>query len=164
MPRNTWSMFAAAVGLALVGVTWAMAGGPGTVPPTLLAQQSKGVGETIGDKVGDAVQSVKRGARAAGDTIQEDYNKVRTSVHDMGVHGRIYSRLHWDKELTNEAIEVEVKNGNAILRGRVASLHAKAKAVELARDTVGVDRIEDHLTVEPVKPAAAATPATKGEF
>ncbi len=47
----------------------------------------------------------------------------------MGVQARVYSRLHWDKDLNDSTIELEFKDGVAILHGTVKSLVAKAKAV-----------------------------------
>jgi osmotically-inducible protein OsmY len=126
-----------------------------------LAQQSKGAGETISEKVGDVVEGIKRGARATSESVQAEYQKARASVHDMGVHARVYSRLHWDKELYNSKLELEFKEGTVTLHGAVKSLVAKAKATELARDTVGVDRVDDHLTIEPASPVVEPRPAAK---
>jgi len=120
---------------------------------TLRAQQPKGAGETIGEKVEDVVKGIKRGARTTTETVQEQYQKARAAVHDMGVQARVYSRLHWDKDLNNSRFDVDFKDGTATLRGTVKSLPAKAKAAELARDTVGVDRVDDHLTIESSVPA-----------
>ena len=79
----------------------------------------------------------------------------------MGVQSRVYSRLHWDKDLNDAKIDLEFKDGTATLRGTVKTVKAKAKAVELARDTVGVDRVVDQLTIEPDPPGDRADPADK---
>lgn len=82
----------------------------------------------------------------------------------MGVHARVYSRLHWDKDLSDSRIELEVKDGTAILRGPVKSLEAKAKALLLARDTIGIDRVDDHLTIDPSATAEPTpSPASASE-
>jgi hypothetical protein len=49
--------------------------------------------------------------------------------------------------------------GFAVLHGAVKSLHARTKAVELARDTLGVDRVDDRLTIEPAAPADCGSAA-----
>jgi len=79
----------------------------------------------------------------------------------MGVQTRVYSRLHWDKNLGDARIDIEVKNGTAILRGAVKTLQAKTRALELARDTIGVARVDDHLTIDAVSPADASERSEK---
>ena len=69
------------------------------------------------------------------------------SVHGLGEHGRIYARFHWDKHLQQAKIEISVKGGVATLTGTVPTAKAKAKAIELAEDTVGIDKVIAHLTV-----------------
>jgi len=155
MPRKSRAFVPAALGLTLMVGTWGNAQKPKDLPPTPPAQQPKGAGETIGETVDSVVKTLKRGARATAETLQEQYQQARTAVHNMGVQARVYSRLHWDKNLEDARIDVEVRDGTAILRGAVKSLQAKARAHELARDTIGIDRVDDHLTIEAVTPADA---------
>jgi len=115
----------------------------------------------IGETVDSVVQGIKRGARATTETLQEQYQRARTSVQNMGVQSRVYSRMHWDKDLNGDRIDVEVKEGTAILRGVVKTPRAKVKAVDLARDTVGVDRVDDHLTIDPGSPVETPGERTK---
>ncbi len=141
-------MVPAVLGLTLTVGTWG------------IAQQPK-TSETLGEKVEDVVEGIKRSARTTSESLKEEYQKVRASVHDMGVQSRIYSRLHWDKDLNNSKLELEFKEGTVTLHGTVKSLVVKAKAAELARDTVGVDRVDDHLTIEPAAPVLEPRPAAK---
>jgi hypothetical protein len=106
-----------------------------------------------------AVQSIKRGAQAAEDALKEQYAKARTAVHNMGVSARVYGRLHWDKALNGSKVDIEVtEGGHTTLTGVVADAKAKAKAVELTRDTVGVTQVVDQLTITP---PPTTTPAEK---
>jgi hypothetical protein len=159
MPRKSWAIIPAALGLSLAAGTWGTADEPKDLPPTPPAQQPKSTGEAIGEKVENVVESIKRGARTTTETLQEQYQRAKNSVHDMSVQARAYSRLHWDKDLNDAKIDLEVKDGTAILRGAVKTLPAKLKAIALARDTVGVDRVDDHLTVEPVATEEPGRPA-----
>jgi hypothetical protein len=163
MPRKFRAIVPAALGLALAAGTWGAAQEPKDLPPTPPPQQPKGTGEALGETVDNVVQSIKRGARSTTDALQEQYQKVRSSVHDMGVQARVYSRLHWDKDLFDAKLDLEFKDGTATLRGTVKDFRAKAKAIELARDTVGVDRVEDHLTIEPSTPADDTGPSGKNK-
>jgi len=108
-----------------------------------------------------AVQTLKKGASQAGDAITGQYNKARSAVHNMSMASRIYGRLHWDKALNGSNIDIDVKgDGVATLTGVVADLVAKAKAVELTRDTVGVTQVVDQLTTTPPPTTTPAAPPT----
>jgi len=152
MKPTSWAIVPAVLALALAVESRARADEPKDLPPTPPAQQPKATGEKVGQAVDDTVQSIKRGVRATRDSLKEEYQKARTSVHDMGVHSRVYSRLHWDKDLANAPIEVDFHEGVATLKGSVKTLQAKVKAATLARDTIGVERVDDHLTVQAAAP------------
>jgi len=153
MPTKTWALVPAALGLALAFGIGGTAQEPKDLPPTPPVQQPKGPAEVIGETVDDVVKSIKRGARATTETLQEQYQQARATVHSMNAQARVYGRLHWDKDLEGDRVDVEVKEGIATLRGAVKTLRAKAKAIELARDTVGISRVDDQLTIEAASPA-----------
>jgi osmotically-inducible protein OsmY len=112
---------------------------------------------TVGQRLESAVQDLKKGAREAGDSIQQEFAHAKTSIHNMSVSSRVYGRLHWDKELQGAKLSVDVKeDGNAYLTGTVPTAAAKVKAVALTRDTVGVVHVNDQLTIGP---ASEGTPA-----
>jgi osmotically-inducible protein OsmY len=114
---------------------------------------------TVGKTVDSAVQSIKKGAQSASDAVREQYQKARTSIHNMGVSSRIYGRVHWDKALVGHKIDIDVqRDGVATLTGTVPNAAARAKAVELTKDTVGVTRVVDRLTVVTTAPTTP-TPA-----
>ena len=75
----------------------------------------------------------------------------------MGVASRVYGRLHWDKALETSTLDLEVNNGVATLRGEVPERKAKARAVELARETVGITQVIDQLAIQPPSQTAPAT-------
>jgi hypothetical protein len=158
MARRLGLTSPAALGLGLVLAvgTWGLGDEPKDLPPGSAPPPPKTTSEAIGDSVGNVVESIKRGARATSESVQEQYQRARNTVHDMGIQSRVYSRLHWDKNLADCKIDIEIQGGTATLRGTVKSLAAKAKALELAHDTTGVDRVEDRLTIEP-----PVTPADK---
>jgi len=73
----------------------------------------------------------------------------------MGIESRVYGRIHWDKALNDATIELTAtEDGVITLNGTVADSKAKAKAVELTKDTVGVIKVVDQLAVRPTKPHA----------
>jgi osmotically-inducible protein OsmY len=74
----------------------------------------------------------------------------------MEVHSRVYSRLHWDKVLNGSRIEVHMlRDGTALLQGNVSDAAARKRAVDITRDTVGVNAVIDNLN-----PLAAPTTTT----
>ncbi len=142
-------MVIAVVGAALMGwSTTSRAQDREPIPPR------EGTAERLGEKLDNAL-------RNASDSIQERFAAARTTVNNMGVEARIYGRLHWDKSLEDATIELEVRDdGVTTLSGSVRDAAAKAKAVELARDTVGVIQVVDRLSVSPPPTRTPRTPAT----
>lgn len=129
---------------------WALLGpflAAGLAAATALAQDNRPA-KTTGDKLDDAVKSIKRGAREAGQSIQQEFEHARTSVHNMGISGRIYGRLHWDKNLQTSDVKIDVQeDGVTTLSGTVSDAKAKAKALALTQDTVGVVKVMDRMTI-----------------
>jgi hyperosmotically inducible protein len=153
MSRNHWGVAGSTLGLVLALATWTGAAQD---------EPNKGTGKRIGETLDSAVQSIKRGAQETAETLREQFAHARTSVHNMGVSSRVYSRLHWDKALNDTQIDLEVKDdGVTTLRGAVPDAKAKAKALELAQDTVGVTRVVDQLTIRPASETDKTT-TTKG--
>ena len=106
-------------------------------------RSEEGTGEHVGKKVDQAIGELREGAKK----VIED---VRGSVERLGVEGRVYARLHWDKALQGASISVDAgKDGNTTLRGTLLDEKAKAKAEQLAGDTVGVQRVANELKVQP---------------
>ena len=86
------------------------------------------------------------------------YGLLRARIRDQFPHiddetladtleGRVLTRLRWDKQLRDAAIEVHADEGVVELRGNVADEKQKQWAVQLAESTVGVERVTDNLTV-----------------
>ncbi|HWE38334.1 MAG TPA: BON domain-containing protein [Isosphaeraceae bacterium] len=141
------------VAVALVGaalVSWA---GIGRV--------SGQVGTKVREKVGEAAQDVKIGAKRAAEGVRERLARAKQSVHNMGVEARVYGRLHWDKDLHTTKFDFEgTEDGVITLKGTVPTAKAKAKAELLTSETFGVTKVINHLAVaEPV--TTGATPAAK---
>jgi len=128
------------------------------------AQEPKTTTEKIKEKASGAVQSLNKGITSAEEGLREQFHKVRTAAANMSLHGRVYTRLHWDKGLADAKIETEVTdNGVTTLRGTVPDARAKAKALQLATDTVGVTKVIDGLTIGLTTRTTTTTTETKVE-
>jgi osmotically-inducible protein OsmY len=135
MNRKHWGIVVTIAGVLLVASITA-------------AQEPKSTTDVLKEKASSAVNAVKKGVASAEETVKEKYAAAKTAVHNMEVQHRVYARLHWDKVLNASKFEVSMDKGVATLTGAVADPKAKAKAVELAADTVGVTQVIDQLTVQ----------------
>jgi osmotically-inducible protein OsmY len=121
-----------------------------------------GIGPGRRGQVGEALQLVSDRAREASTSVQGKLAEARTSARNDALEQQVAARLHGEKTLGAEKIEVTVLDeGTATLKGQVPDALAKDKAVALTRDTRGVLRVEDHLAIPPAPryfaaPAAAA--------
>ena len=114
-------------------------GPPGLVVLGVAAWYGLGAGRR--GQIGDAVQTVSDGARDASTNVQGKVAEARTSARNAGLEQKVSARLHGDKSLGAEKIEVTVlEEGTATLKGQVPDAAAKEKAVALTRDTRGVLR------------------------
>ncbi|MDR3638772.1 MAG: BON domain-containing protein [Isosphaeraceae bacterium] len=130
----------------------------GAVAGTSLAQQ--GVAEKAGETLDGVGRGIKKGAVEIGDAVRRRFEGVRGEVSRMGVHNRVYSRLHWDRALNTSKIEVHLlKGGEVLLRGYVPDEEAHQRAITLTRDTVDVAGVVDEL-VPLVKPAQTPAPTS----
>ena len=93
-------------------------------------------------------EQIDRGLNQIGAELSQAWSEVRKSVEKMGVQGRVYGRLHWDKGLEGANLDVSVRDGQVVvLSGTVANAAAKQKAEQLTRDTVGVSSVVNELAI-----------------
>jgi hyperosmotically inducible periplasmic protein len=71
------------------------------------------------------------------------------SASDPGITTAVKSKLAADDTVKAYQIDVDTSGGVVTLSGAVQTQAAKDRAVQLARETDGVARVEDRLTVDP---------------
>ena len=104
-------------------------------------------GPGFGEQLG---QQLDRGVEEIGQQLRRGWAEIRGTVDRLGVQGRVYGRLHWDKALNEATIDIEMQdNSTVVLTGSVSSDAAKQKAESLTRDTVGVGQVVNRLAVAP---------------
>jgi hyperosmotically inducible periplasmic protein len=118
------------------------------------------VGRAIRRGLENAEDTVRDGLNKTGDTVREGFAKTRDTVQGMGLVPRVYGRLHWEKALHTSTFYVKAEGGAVTIRGQVPDEAAKAKAIALVRDTVGVTRVIVQLNV--AAPSVAPTVIRKG--
>jgi hyperosmotically inducible protein len=126
--------------------------GVAIIPALLLSESpAQEAGETIGRRI-------DRGLDKITEEVREAWTDVRKRVDELGVQGRVYGRLRWDKALADEPVGVAVEEKDTvILTGRVPDERTRKKAVQLANDTVGVREVIDRLQIEPRPQAQDST-------
>lgn len=139
--------------LLLIALSVAMFAANGSFaarPPGQVDQP--GLGEQLG-------QQLDRGVEELGQQLRQGWAEIRQSVDRLGVQGRVYGRLHWDKALTGATIDIQVEqNSTVVLTGSVPNETAKQKAENLARDTVGVGQVINRLAVVTPTPRPPTPP------
>jgi osmotically-inducible protein OsmY len=116
--------FLAAALLVLCGCNQQDADGLGRVSKQVLAQAS-----TVTEPLRDRFDSGVRGLAS--------------------VKERVQARLQWDKQLADVAIEVHVAAGVVELKGNLKTDDQRQRAIELAENTQGVERVNDALQIAP---------------
>jgi osmotically-inducible protein OsmY len=95
---------------------------------------------TTGD--GSAAYDESRAASAA----------VPAPPNDDQITSMVQARFFLEPTIKTRAIDVETSNGVVTLRGRVANERERSDALLIARNTNGVGRVEDALTVDSALP------------
>jgi hypothetical protein len=67
------------------------------------------------------------------------------ALSDAAVEARVASRLRWEQALADSPLQVEAKAGVVTLKGTLADLAARRRAVDLATTTVGVEKVNDQM-------------------
>jgi hyperosmotically inducible protein len=109
--------------------------------------QQDGPATKAGEKLDQVGRKIRKSLDRAESVVREGFHKTRESVHSMNVAARIYGRLHWDKALTTSNLNVKVEEGVATISGMVPTAEARAKAVTLTAETVGVNRVVNELII-----------------
>jgi osmotically-inducible protein OsmY len=83
--------------------------------------------------------------QGAGRAVQ----KVDAFASEAETTGKIKSKMALDEVVRASTIHVSTTDGVVTLEGTVRSVAERDQALRLARDTKGVTRVVDHLTVLP---------------
>lgn len=120
-------------------------------------QQAKQLGENASEGAGKIQGTLRQAAQSLGKTLV----KVRQSLDDAELAGKVYARVLWDQQLQEAKVSVDAKPGGIVtMRGKVLSRSDRRRVIELAETTVGVTEVKDELEVDP---DLAAKPKTDEE-
>jgi osmotically-inducible protein OsmY len=136
-PRTRWAIIGFVAGV----FTWSFAGG---------GQQHRTDAEGAVGAVDNTFHKLNQGIQDTTASLRNRISDVQNSAHNMNLSARVKDRLSREKSIDDDRIEVEIDDeGTVILNGQVPHSEAKETAVDIARGTEGVQRVEDHLSVPP---------------
>src|SRR3954468_635315 len=105
--------------------------------------------------LGTAVCLMTASAVSAQSTAQQAQDKTKAAAHktaevatDAEITSAVKAKLLADKTVGGMSIEVDTDNGVVTLTGDVKNTAEKNQAIHLARDTKGVKRVVNKLTME----------------
>ena len=94
----------------------------------------------------DTTKARQTGA-AIGEKVAESANRAEHALGDGALTAKIKSKMALDDTIPASRIDVDTREGVVTLRGQVQSEAGRARALALARETHGVTRVVDELTV-----------------
>jgi len=126
------------IAIAVVAISF------GSLPSNGSAQTGEQIGEFI-----------DRGL----ERVRHTWGEIRHSIDELGVQGRVYGRLRWDKALAETRIDITVEDQEVVvLSGLVKDEETRQKAIKLAEDTVGVAEVIDRLQIDEPRQEPATAP------
>jgi hypothetical protein len=79
--------------------------------------------------------------------------RAKPALGVQGLAGRVAPRLRWDRDLAGADLKVSSPRQGVIrLEGTVLGLSQQRRALTLTRSTLGVEEVEDQLTVSGTLP------------
>ena len=90
----------------------------------------------------DLAREAREKAKGAGETIGD-------SLDDAWIHTKIVTKLIGNSTTPERKINVDVVNNTVTLRGAVQNAAQKAEAERVAKETDGVKRVVNRLTINP---------------
>jgi hyperosmotically inducible protein len=90
-------------------------------------------------------------ALLAGAALQPAFSgqKPPVSTEDDRIVDQVRMRLAGDADVKGGALEVSVKDGEVVIKGRVDTEKGKSKATRLAKKVKGVKSVDNELSVGP---------------
>jgi hypothetical protein len=154
-PRTRWAILGFVAGV----FTWSFAGGGQQY--RVGDQDKPGAAESEGTvgAVDSTLHALNQGIQDTTSSVRNRISDVQNSARNMSLGAAVKDRLSRVKSIDDDRIEVEITDeGTVVLNGQVPDSSDKETAVNIARDTPGVVRVEDHLSVPPSPRVFAVNP------
>ena len=131
-------------------------GTKGTVESTKeVAKEAKEVAKDAGERTKEvtkeAAEKTKDGAVKVAEKTKEGAAKVGNEITDAWILAKVKSQFVGEDVLKGSDINVDCDKHVVTLRGTVPTAAARARALQIARETDGATRVIDQLTIGPKK-------------
>jgi hyperosmotically inducible protein len=117
----------------------------------------KGVVDTKAERARAERIAYANGVASLDDQLTVSSQNGAQAIIDSTVTAQVTGQFAADERLKRADIAVTTNNGVVKLKGTVASEEAHQHALEIARGSTGVKRVEDHLQVAAPKPMPLGT-------
>jgi osmotically-inducible protein OsmY len=126
-----------------------------TLAASALAAQATAAPQTAADKTIGGTEKAKdavvKGVNVAVDKTKEGLSKSGEVITDEWITTRVHERFVGEDLLKDSDISVDTKKHVVTLKGTVVGRAGRAKATSVARETEGVHRVVNRLTIGPKK-------------
>ena len=113
------------------------------------AAASQGVVDKTKDVAGKTKDAVVKGAKVVGDKTEDGLSKTGEVMTDGWITTRVHAQFVDEALLKNSDIKVETNNHVVTLTGTVLARAGRTRATTVARETEGVRRVVNRLTIGP---------------
>jgi hyperosmotically inducible periplasmic protein len=121
-------------------------------PTTALGAQKQQV-KTAVEKTKEGAEKVgsktKEGAEKAGSKTKEALSSTGEVITDAWITSRVKTRFIGEDALKDSHINVDTNDHVVTLKGTVLSAAGRSRAIAIAKDTEGVHKVVDRLTIGP---------------
>jgi hyperosmotically inducible protein len=114
-----------------------------------IVEKTKDVGEKTKEGAEKVGEKTKDGAGKVVDKTKEGLSKTGEVITDGWITTRVHSRFVGEDLLKDSDINVDTNNHVVTLKGTVMSAAGRARAAAIAKDTEGVHRVVNQLTIGP---------------
>ena len=97
----------------------------------------------------DGIRRVDNQLQISGKSGDRSRHGFMEQVDDANITAKVKSQLLWNSNTQGMRIDVDTEGGVVSLRGEVASAAEADLAAQIARNTSGVRRVDNHLSVNP---------------
>ena len=105
--------------------------------------------EKTGDAIKKGAEETGDAAKKAGQATKDAAVKTEDVTADAATTAAVKTKLLGDTKVGGLMIDVDTKDNVVTLSGTVRTAEEKAEAIRLAKNTTGVKRVVDKLTVTP---------------
>lgn len=116
-----------------------------------IKEKSKAGAEKTKNGAEKAYDKTKDGAKVVGEKTKDGAVKVGDEVTDAYLISKLHADFVNEPTLKGSDINVDSDDHVVTLKGTVMSEAGRTRAVAIAKDTKGVKRVVDHLTIGPKK-------------